>query len=277
MKEHRLEGMKMENIIRYTKQILKGIQIFNKLGIIHSDLKPENIAITNDNAKIIDLGSTCFNNFTFFSYIQSRHYRAPEVSLGMQYSNAIDMWSLGCIVAEMFLGTPIFPANSSYDLVRRFIDTLGMIPHDLLDKGPKTKEFFKLSKQGDKKYKLKETFEYEFENNITLEKHKEYLNYTKLEDICMKCQFGLDKKVSTKTRYKLYDFLKSCFEYNPEQRLTPDQALKHPLLTNEDLENWKKPEREIPFTLFDSFVCTTSTETMLKDVFSKQIKTLNKS
>jgi serine/threonine protein kinase len=65
--------------------------------------------------KVIDFGSACFEGYQIFTYIQSRYYRSPEVLLGLPYDTGIDMWSLGCIAAELFLGIPIFPGNSEYD------------------------------------------------------------------------------------------------------------------------------------------------------------------
>jgi len=76
--------------------------------------------------KIIDLGSACFENKTLISYIQSRYYRSPEVLLGHLYGMAIDMWSLGCIVAELYLGIPIFAGNSHYDQIRRIVELFGL-------------------------------------------------------------------------------------------------------------------------------------------------------
>jgi dual specificity protein kinase YAK1 len=64
-------------------------------------------------------------NRTVYSYIQSRFYRSPEVLLGHQYTCAIDMWSLGCVAAELFLGLPLFPGASEYNLLYRMIKTLG--------------------------------------------------------------------------------------------------------------------------------------------------------
>lgn len=59
--------------------------------------------------KIIDVGSGCFTEKQMYTYIQSRYYRAPEVILGVKYTPAIDMWSFGCVIAELFMGYPIFP------------------------------------------------------------------------------------------------------------------------------------------------------------------------
>lgn len=76
--------------------------------------------------KIIDLGSACFEGHGIFQYIQSRYYRSPEVILGLPYDSSIDMWSLGCICAELFLGIPIFPGNSEYDQLSKIIEILGL-------------------------------------------------------------------------------------------------------------------------------------------------------
>ena len=62
--------------------------------------------------KIIDFGSSCFHNEKVYTYIQSRFYRAPEIMLGVNYDMAIDMWSFGCILAELFSGYPIFPGEN---------------------------------------------------------------------------------------------------------------------------------------------------------------------
>ena len=58
--------------------------------------------------KLIDFGSSCFVRDPHSSYVQSRSYRAPEVVLGMPYGQRIDVWSLGCILAEVFIGTALF-------------------------------------------------------------------------------------------------------------------------------------------------------------------------
>ena len=64
---------------------------------------------------------------TVYTYIQSRFYRSPEVLLGLPYSTSIDMWSLGCIVVELFLGLPLFPGTSEYNQLSRIVDMLGCV------------------------------------------------------------------------------------------------------------------------------------------------------
>ena len=75
--------------------------------------------------KVIDFGSACHERQTVYTYIQSRFYRSPEVLLGLSYTAAIDMWSLGCIAVELFLGLPLFPGTSEYNQICRIVDMLG--------------------------------------------------------------------------------------------------------------------------------------------------------
>lgn len=77
--------------------------------------------------KVIDFGSACHERQTVYTYIQSRFYRSPEVLLGMSYTAAIDMWSLGCIAVELFLGLPLFPGTSEYNQLTRIIEMLGYV------------------------------------------------------------------------------------------------------------------------------------------------------
>lgn len=86
--------------------------------------------------KVIDFGSACHERQTVYTYIQSRFYRSPEVLLGIPYNASIDMWSLGCIAVELFLGLPLFPGTSEYNQITRIVEMLGyalLFPsHDLV-------------------------------------------------------------------------------------------------------------------------------------------------
>lgn len=86
---------------------MEALEYLHELGIIHCDLKPENILIKSYSRceiKVIDLGSSCFQNDNLSLYVQSRSYRAPEVIIGNSYDQKIDIWSLGCILAELSSG-----------------------------------------------------------------------------------------------------------------------------------------------------------------------------
>jgi dual specificity protein kinase YAK1 len=127
-------------------QILDALCVLREASIIHCDLKPENILLCpggGGQLKLIDFGSACFQGRTVYTYIQSRFYRSPEVVLGASYSTAIDMWSFGCVAAEMFLGLPLFPGASEHDLLGRILETLGPLPPHLLSAGKHTSKFFR--------------------------------------------------------------------------------------------------------------------------------------
>lgn len=99
-----------------TRQCLEALEYLHELGIIHCDLKPENILIKSYSRceiKVIDLGSSCFKNDNLSLYVQSRSYRAPEVIIGLPYDQKIDLWSLGCILAELYSGDVCSPFSIS--------------------------------------------------------------------------------------------------------------------------------------------------------------------
>jgi len=115
------------------------------VDVIHCDLKPENILLRVSNRsalKVIDFGSSCARTKQMYVYIQSRFYRSPEVILGLPYSQAIDMWSLGCILVELHVGTPLFAGEDEHDQMIRFSALKGRPPTCMLEKGKKTAKFF---------------------------------------------------------------------------------------------------------------------------------------
>jgi len=128
LKQQNYYGLSTKLNCIYISQILDCLSLLSKARVIHCDLKPENILVDNNNSsliKVIDFGSACYGNHLGGSYIQSRFYRSIEVLLGYPYTNAIDMWSLGCITAELFIGLPIFPGTSEYEQVQLIVNLLG--------------------------------------------------------------------------------------------------------------------------------------------------------
>ena len=92
--------------------------------------------------KIIDFGSACIDSKSGFVYVQSRFYRSPEVVLGLPYDQAVDMWSFGCILAELVTGRPLFPAVDEHELLELMRIRIGMPPEDMIKSGKKRKYLF---------------------------------------------------------------------------------------------------------------------------------------
>ena len=130
---------------KITWQILKGLEFIHNLKLIHCDLKPENIMIksySRAEVKIIDFGSSCYIHDHLSSYVQSRSYRAPEVIIGCKYDYKIDMWSLGCILAELFTGSVLFQNDTVQGLLARVIGIVGPFPEWMLEEGKLVSKFF---------------------------------------------------------------------------------------------------------------------------------------
>ncbi|KAL4503328.1 hypothetical protein ABPG72_000934 [Tetrahymena utriculariae] len=239
LKNTKFCGFSFSVIAQWTKSILEGMVIAESKQIIHCDLKPENIMLKNNQLKIIDFGSACHQDKRIFTYIQSRFYRAPEVILGMIYTTAIDMWSLGCILVELFLGLPIFPGNSEYDQIKRIIDILGKPTNEVIELGRFKNKFFKFL---DGEYVFKTKQEFEISEGIQLKESKTYFQVACLNDLknyMYNSQFRRNEDDSKNNRqFDLFlDLATQLLELNPRKRVKASIAMLHPFL-NQDENNF---------------------------------------
>ncbi|KAG0148654.1 hypothetical protein CROQUDRAFT_383918 [Cronartium quercuum f. sp. fusiforme G11] len=255
IKQNSFRGLSTSLVRVFTNQLLDALTVLNEARLIHCDLKPENIllnSLSSPEIKVIDFGSACHERQTVYTYIQSRFYRSPEVILGLPYSSAIDMWSLGCICVELFLGLPLFPGTSEFNQITRIVEMLGMPPTYMLEVGKQTLRFFDVEDDfngGRKLYKLKSLEQYSKEHNVNEQPSKRYFPQDKLEDIISqypvmrKGMKPADLEKEKQNRIAFIDFVKGLLNLNPIERWSPQQARMHPFILGEPLREPYVPLR----------------------------------
>lgn len=131
-KHYAKNNQRMPNLFvkLYTYQMCRALAAIHEMGICHRDIKPQNLLVNTEThqLKLCDFGSakTLVKGEPNISYICSRYYRAPELIFGAtDYTTAIDIWSVGCVLAELLLGQPLFPGESGVDQLVEIIKVLG--------------------------------------------------------------------------------------------------------------------------------------------------------
>lgn len=211
IKLNKHKGSSNALVKRFTGQIVDALVTLHSYKIAHCDLKPENVLMTDTTGsvvKLVDFGSSCYEGQTIYSYIQSRYYRAPEVILGLTYGCSVDMWSLGCLVAELVNGVPMFSGDSEYDQLLAIMEVIGLPPQSLVSASPRLQLYF-------------------------TSPSKPILRPNKKGFMREPGRLSLATAVKS-TDLRLLDFIRKCLDWQPATRLTPEDAQKHPFLT-EDL------------------------------------------
>ncbi|XP_046859436.1 dual specificity tyrosine-phosphorylation-regulated kinase 4-like isoform X2 [Xenia sp. Carnegie-2017] len=212
IKKNNFQGFSMSLIKKFAYSILQSLKIVHSSRIIHCDLKPENILLknkTHSGIKIIDFGSSCYENQRVYTYIQSRFYRSPEVILGMVYGTPIDMWSFGCILAELYTGYPLFPGENEVDQLACMMEVLGLPDVNFLEKASRRTYFF--DSKG-------------LPRSITNSRGRKRRPNAK------------DLITAVRSNDKNFiKFLSRCLEWDPMKRITAGEALQHSWI-QEDLK-----------------------------------------
>jgi len=201
-----LMGADMNNIIKTQRlsddhvqflvyQVLRALKYIHSAGIIHRDLKPSNVAVNEDcELKILDFGLARHTDDQMTGYVATRWYRAPEIMLNwMHYNQTVDVWSVGCIMAEMLTGRPLFPGTDHIDQLTKILALVGSPSEKLLGK-------------------------------ISSEEARNYIRQLPKWD---KKDFG---KVFMHANAKAIDLLEKMLDLDADSRITAEQALAHPYL-----------------------------------------------
>jgi serine/threonine protein kinase len=156
LKKHKYCGFPMICVRDFAKQLLEALEFLHSAGLIHTDLKPENILLVSHRevpykwhgktyripestkVKVIDFGGATYDNEKKSSVVNTRQYRAPEVILSLGWSMPSDLWSAGCILAELYLGELLFATHDNQEHLALIEKVIAPFPPRILDRAKKS-------------------------------------------------------------------------------------------------------------------------------------------
>ncbi|VDO05188.1 unnamed protein product [Rodentolepis nana] len=226
LEQNDYEPYPMDYVISISRQLCEAVGFMQKLGICHTDLKPENIMFTSHEfievpsttrdgtirlvkdpqIKVIDFGSAVTAKERHSKTIQTRHYRAPEVILEIGWSYPADIWSVGCIIYEVLTGQCLFMTHDNLEhlaMMQRFI---GPLPREMVDES-RRRRYFRHGR-----------LDWDEDSSAGRYVRK---NVRFLGDIWLSTQDLLTSAA--------YDLIKAMLRYVPKKRITPQVALTHSL------------------------------------------------
>uniref|UniRef100_A0A8C1IF06 dual-specificity kinase n=1 Tax=Cyprinus carpio TaxID=7962 RepID=A0A8C1IF06_CYPCA len=224
LKENGFMPFSLNQIRRMADQIFRAVHFLHRNKLTHTDLKPENILFVDSNynikynskmkrdektlkrldVKVVDFGNATYDHEHHTSLVSTRHYRAPEVILELGWNQACDVWSLGCILIEFYLGLTLFQTHDSKEHLAMMERVLGPIPAHLLQKTRKRR--------------------YVHHDKLDWDEHSSAGRYVRKH-----CK-PLKQYMSSKTpeHELLFDLLQKMMEYDSSKRITLEQAIGHP-------------------------------------------------
>mmetsp|Transcript_50645 Transcript_50645/g.88043 ORF Transcript_50645/g.88043 Transcript_50645/m.88043 type:complete len:652 (+) Transcript_50645:128-2083(+) len=213
------------------RQLLSALCVLADHHIVHSDIKPDNILITNNQnaVKFCDLGTAVeITGCHVTPYLGSGYYRSPEIVLGCEWGYPVDTWALGCTLFELFTGKILMPSNSNNEHLKKIMDLKGKIPGKVIKKGMVWKNHFT------------DNLDFLF---VDVDKNtKEEVTRTltdlsakrSIKDLLME-RVGPEKPKSTAAEDQQYvaravqfaDLLELMLFLDPDKRIIPGDALQH--------------------------------------------------
>ncbi|KAF8374213.1 jnk-1 [Pristionchus pacificus] len=223
-----------ERISYLLYQMLCGVRHLHASGIIHRDLKPSNIVVKSDcTLKILDFGlaRTAIDSFLMTPYVVTRYYRAPEVILGMGYTETVDVWSIGCIFGEMVRGRVLFPGTDHIDQWTKVVEILGSPSTKFVNQLQTTFQYFEF--EPPYKKVIVSSFSLYARVVITTAVRNYVLNRphyppTPFEELFPTHIFPKAADNARLSASQARDLLSKMLVIDPAERITVDKALQHP-------------------------------------------------
>ena len=196
----RTQDLSNDHFQYFVYQIIRGLKAIHSAGVLHRDLKPSNLLLNaNCDLKICDFGLARSSEQPeadgkpfLTEYVATRWYRAPEIMLSFkEYTKAIDLWSVGCIFAEMLNGRPLFPGRDYHHQLSLILEVLGT---------PSLDDFY----------------------TITSSRSRDYIRSL---PFCQRTNFAA---LFPRADAAALDLLEHLLTFSPRKRITVEEALAHP-------------------------------------------------
>lgn len=263
LRQNQFQPFPLDQVRDYAFQLLESINFVHSLTLIHTDLKPENILLASapdsvtgivagggdvstdsvgrdiggtgdskvspSNAiKLIDFGSATFEAQHHSPLISTRHYRAPEVILGLGWTYPCDLWSVGCILVELYTGQALFQTHENLEHLAMMSHVLGPIPDSMARRteGQGLKYF---RNKGGRRM-LNWPAGASSKASIHMVRRIQTL------DNLIRCSKGHDD---------FLDLVKKLLAFEPDTRCTSAEALRHPFFRNMGRNNWNPQIRAV--------------------------------
>lgn len=216
LRRNRFQPFSLDQVREYALQLLESVNFVHGLTLIHTDLKPENILVENSeqsNAiKLIDFGSATFERQHHSPVISTRHYRAPEVILGLGWTYPCDLWSVGCILVELYTGQALFQTHENLEHLAMMKGVLGPIPESMIRRADiASQKYFRRHSGGRKTLNWPE-------GASSKQSIRSVGRVQALKDI-IRCP---------EAHANFFDLVARLLSFEPDTRCTSAEALKHP-------------------------------------------------
>ncbi|GLD45580.1 homeodomain-interacting protein kinase 1-like protein, partial [Lates japonicus] len=230
LQERNWKPLSLNEIRPVTKQLLVALDALKELGILHTDIKPDNIMFVNKQdqpfrVKLIDFGEAIpASKVQPGLDLQPVGYRAPEIALGFPFTEAIDVWGVGCTLAFLYLADNLFPVECDYQMMKCMVEVLGQPEDHLLHAGKYTRYY------SVRRRLLTTPEEFTAVSNVKPGERDSFIELpSSLDDLVNIYPKG--EAAEFEDQRAFVDIMKQLLHLDGDHRISPCQALQHYFIT----------------------------------------------